>query len=389
MQKLIFLSASLLTAASAHLFAADMPPPLPVLPDIKQPASSSTTTPSAPAAPTPPTTPQTSPSNLADWESHVPSPTTPTRGDLVPGYESFHPARKSQPPPAPDAPVNFSSLPALPPPPSTATGSLLSANVSDDDALAPIALDDRDFFTALVKNPNTWTADERDRRAQEIHDRYFVYIVAHPRDVNAIVLYGKLLRRTGQYDQAFAAFQYADTLDPNLAVVKQQLANHYAESGGYAQALVLLRRAAELAPTEAVYHYQIGELINFYYDSLATDGAHTPTELDHTLEAEFARAAALAPGQPAYAWRHAECFYDQSQPDWAAAFAAWGALAKQTTSPALIEMIRLHIARALLELKRYDDAKPFITAPVRPALEPSRAELARRLAHATARASAS
>jgi tetratricopeptide (TPR) repeat protein len=184
---------------------------------------------------------------------------------------------------------------------------------------------------------------------------------------------------------AYEAFRQADSLDPNLAVVKQQLANHLAETGKYAPALVLLRQAVALAPNEPVYHYQIGELLNFYYEQLVADKSFDQAGINKTMEAEFARAAELAPQEPGYAWRHAECFYDMADPDWTAALAVWGELAKQTTSTALLEMIRLHRARALLELGRVDEARPLIAQPVLAPLEPSRAELARRLVLTTAK----
>jgi tetratricopeptide (TPR) repeat protein len=325
--------------------------------------------------PAPPTN-APAPFTMDNWESHLPSPVTPTRNG---SYHSdngdtnlLHSTL-----PALAATVTSSHLPDLPPLNQKPKGT------SDDDRLAAIAVVDRDFFLALAKNPQTWPDDERDRHAQAIHDQYYAYIVSYPNDVNAIVLYGKLLNRTGQNDLAYEAFKYADTLDPNLAVVKQQLANHLAETGKYAPALELLRKATALAPTEPVYHYQIGELLNFYYEHFVADKIFDQAGINQTMEAEFARAAALAPEEPAFAWRHAECFYDMAGPDWNAALAAWTDLGLHTTNTTLLEMIRLHRARALLELSRLEEARPLIAQPVLAPLEASRAELARRLALAT------
>jgi len=318
----------------------------------------------APPAPTPFT--------MENWESHLPSPVTPTRNGSLHGSNDGSGMLHSTLPAA-AAKVDSMHLPELPQP-----GQIFKDS-SDDDRLAAIALADRDFFQALAKNPQTWPAEERDRRAQALHDQYFVYITNYPKDVNAIVLYGKLLNRTGLNDLAYEAFRHADSLDQNLAVVKQQLANHLAETGKYSPALDLLRQAVALAPNEPVYHYQIGELLNFYYEHFVADKLFDQAGINKTMEAEFARAAALAPQEPGYAWRQAECFYDMADPDWHAALAVWTELAQHTTATALLEMIRLHRARALLELGRMDEARPLIAEPVLAPLERSRAELARRL----------
>ncbi len=341
--------------------AGDLPTlPVPPLPDNSPPAPNAPS--SAPA-----------PFTMDDWEAHMPSPITPTRNASTHSDDRDSALLHSNLPPM-DASVTSSSLPDLPPPGQIPKGD------SDNVRLAAIAQADRDFFQTLAKNPQTWPDAERDRRAQAIHDQYYFYIVNYPQDVNAIVLYGKLLNRTGLNDLAYEAFRHADELDPNLAVVKQQLANHLAETGKYAPALELLRQAVALAPTEPLYHYQIGELLNIYYTHFVADKIFDQPGLNQTMEAEFARAADLAPQEPGFAWRHAECFYDMIAPDWNAALAAWTGLGRHTTNPTLLEMIRLHRARALLELGRLAEARALIVQPVVAALEASRAELARRLA---------
>jgi len=316
------------------------------------------------------------PFSLDDWESNLPTPVAPTRTRLVHGDDGNTPLPKSPAPPPPPATASVASTRL----PQTAASPQNPKAVSDDERLADIAMEDRDFFQALAKNPKTWSNEERDHRAQAIHDKYYSYLVAFPRDVNALVLYGKLLYRTGQGDMAYEAFRHADALEPGLAVVKQQMANYLAENGQYQLALDFLHQATALAPNEPLYHYQIGELLNYYYESFLADKVLDVATLNKTMAAEFARAAELAPQQPAYAWRYAESYYDMASPDWKAALAAWTALVPRTTNPTLLEMLRLHCARALLELGRLEEAGLLINQPVLPALEASRLELARRLA---------
>jgi len=361
--------------AMPSLVAEDLPPtPMPPAPVNLSSSAATAPAPMPPAMVDLLSSPAAAPTSFTteNWERYLPSPVTPSRNESIHSDNGdtamLHPTL----PPAVAA-ITALHLPDLPPPGEVPHGA------SDDDRLADIALADRDFFQTLAKNPKTWPEGERDRRAQAIHDQYYNYIVSYPNDVNAIVLYGKLLNRVGENDLAYEAFRHADELDPSLAVVKQQLANHLAETGKYAPALERLRQATALAPTEPLYHYEIGELLNIFYEHFIADKLFDRAGINGAMDVEFARAAALAPQEPAFAWRHAECFYDMASPDWNAALAAWTDLAAHTTNSALLEMIRLHRARALLELGRTDEARPLIEQPVLAPLEASRAELARRL----------
>jgi tetratricopeptide (TPR) repeat protein len=312
--------------------------------------------------------------NLDDWQANLHAPEAPSRSRLYQGDDANALAARAKPTPPVITTTRLAA--AAPTAPKTKT---------DPDRLAAIAIADRDFFAALSQQP----AADRDRRAQEIHDQYYAYITDHPEDVTALILYGKLLRRVGYADMAYEVFRRADQLDPHLAVVKQQLANHFAESNQPANALDLLRQAVALAPSEPVYHYEIGELLNLDYDHYLTDKTFDSATLDKTIEAEFARAAALAPLEKGFAWRHAESFYDQRNPDWKAALAAWTTLASQTTDPTELEVIHLHQARALIELGKFDEARPLLAVPVRKVLQASRVALMARLPFAAPAAPAS
>jgi tetratricopeptide (TPR) repeat protein len=316
----------------------------------------------------PPPNASAAPFTLDDWQDHLRPPEAPSRSRLYQGDDANAMATHAEP--AAPVAITTGHLPPLP---------AVTKTKTDDDRLVAIAEADRDFFQALDQNPKIWTDDERNRRAQALYDQYTQYIADHPDDVNGVVLYGKFLRRAGEPGLAYEVFRRADQLDPNLAVVKQQLANHFAEARQYAPALDLLHKAETLAPSEPIYHYEIGELLNLFYDQILATKTINTAELDKAMEAEFARAAALAPQEKGFAWRHAECFYDQSNPDWPAALAAWNALASQTTDATELEVIHLHQARALIELGRFDEARPLLAAPVHTGLEASRAALTRRL----------
>jgi tetratricopeptide (TPR) repeat protein len=306
-----------------------------------------------------------------DWNLDFPSPMLLTRGQLPPGQN-----------PSPSGIRRESHLIT-----SDANTRATGAGANDtpeDPLLVAVAQRDHDFFQALELNPKTWSDDERDSRAQAINDDYLKFLDDNPTNLQALILYGKFLRLVGERAQAYVVFQHAYRINAKTAVVNQELGNYLAEEGQYVPALGFFVQAVELAPNEPLYHYQLGELLNIYYNHYLDDKIYTEDTLNRALIGEFARAAALDPSEPGYAWRYAESYYDILDPDWNAALAAWDSLAKRTTSPVELEVIRLHRARVLLELNRNDEARPLIAQPVSPALEATRAQLAQRLAAQTA-----
>lgn len=331
--------------------------------------------PALPATTPNPPVKNTLPFSVDDVRSFMQTPVAPSRSHAFQGDDGNAPLPKSSAATPALPAITISTKPAG----ANAPFATKPKPGSNDDRLAAIALEDRDFFATLAKNPQAWPEEERDRRAQVLHDKYWLYIAEYPDDANAAVLYGRLLNRTGQRDAAFAAFLRADALDPKIASVKQQLANYLAENGSYAAALDMFHKAVALAPGEPLYHYQIGELLNLFYEGFLKDKVFDQTELNKTMEREFGYAAALAPKTTAYAWRHALCYYDMNDPDWNAALKAWDDLAENTTDKTEQEVIRLHAARILGELGRYDDARKLLAEPVSPKLEAVKVALSKRL----------
>ena len=71
--------------------------------------------------------------------------------------------------------------------------------------------------------------DELTRKAQDLVVKYESYLSDNPSDVTALLLFGKFLRKVGQDDHALGIFLEADSVNPKLAVVKQQIANFLVE----------------------------------------------------------------------------------------------------------------------------------------------------------------
>ncbi len=251
-----------------------------------------------------------------------------------------------------------------------------SAQTLADTQLARAVENEQALFQALVEQPNRYTVAERDRRFGDVAAEYEAYLARNQDSVYGFILYGKFLRRIGENTKALVAFLRANRLDPNLGVVKQQIGTLLAEEGRYQLALPYFLAAIRLAPEVAVYQYQLGELIAFYRDSFVErDGMDGPM-LDRQMLAAFESAARLAPEEPGYRWRFAEAFYDVGTPDWERALAAWGVLEDSTRSEAERDVVRLHMARVLTELGRFEEAEAKLNATVdRPVLRMTRAQV--------------
>jgi tetratricopeptide (TPR) repeat protein len=323
-----------------------------------------------------PTTPTHQPATPAQvlsptddsWLLDLPSPVSPTRSQLAPGQNGV------------DSGIHRESHLLTSDANTRASG---DTDTPEDQRLSDLAQQDHDFFQALDTNPNTWPDTERDRRAQAINDAYLKYLDDNPSNLQALILYGKFLRRVGEREAAYSVFQRAYHISNKTAVVNQQLGNYLAEEGQYMPALGFFIQAIEDAPDEPLYHYQLGELLNIYYDHYLAEKIYTEATLNAALTGEFAKAAALDPSEPGYEWRYAESYYDILDPDWNAALAAWEALDRRTTSDTEHQVIRLHRARVLIELGRTDQARALVNEPVLHALEASRQELLARLNNPT------
>lgn len=220
---------------------------------------------------------------------------------------------------------------------------------------------------------------ERERRVNDLADRYEVLLKQAPDDLGTLLLFGKYLRAIGYRDRAFEVFSRADRLDRTLAVVKHQLGAHHAEEGDFARALPLLLETTTLEPGVARYRYDFAEFLSAAGDRLAADGTLPRESRDRIMLENFAEAARLAPNEAGYRWRHAEAFHEVRKPDPAKALAAWDALSLGAKGDLEREVIGLHRARWLIALNRSEEARALIFASKTPALDATRRQLLDRL----------
>lgn len=261
-------------------------------------------------------------------------------------------------------------------------GSALHGEATDlaSERLLGIALKEEQIYKRIAEDPDFYTGADLDRRINELVQSYRSYLTDHPNDVDALVLYGKLLRRVEMNEQAFRAFLKADQLDPTMAVVKQQLGTHLAEEGKGKAALTFYLQAVELEPETAMYHYAVGQLLNEFRDEFLEDNMFTADTLDREMLQGFRTAAKLEPDNFDLHMRLGEAYYDLNIADWQTALGHWEKLLEAQEQPMRRDIVSLHKARVLGKLGRAAEARETLDTVEHPALQFSRQQVLDELA---------
>jgi tetratricopeptide (TPR) repeat protein len=187
--------------------------------------------------------------------------------------------------------------------------------------------------------------------------------------------YGYLLWKLGMRKEAAAILLRANQLDPNIALVKNELGNYLAEDGKPLDALEYFLGAIKLEPKEPLYHYQLGTLLYEARSDFVNSGEWTRAAVDRTMLEAFRQAALLAPNRIEFTYRYAEAFYDLENPDWDTALAAWRKLEATAPSEVERETMRLHQANILLKRDQPARARQILDTVTAPELQAQKQKL--------------
>jgi hypothetical protein len=208
-------------------------------------------------------------------------------------------------------------------------------------------------------------ADEREiqRQFHELNRRYQGIIARNPDHLESRLLYGKFLSRYGDREGARDQFLFAARIDPNIAVIHQELGTYYAEEGDHTRALAYALNAVELEPETAAYHFGLGQLLAAFRPEFLNEDVFTPRQIDEKMLEAFRTAARLEPDSLNLQFRYGQAFYDLSNPDWEGALAHWHHLGERKDLDALqADMVRVNRVRCLVELGRSASAEALIPA---------------------------
>jgi tetratricopeptide (TPR) repeat protein len=218
------------------------------------------------------------------------------------------------------------------------------------------------------------------QHVQSITHDYELLLRNNPSFAAAYAAYGYLLSKVDMRKEATAMLLKANQLDPDIALVKNQLGNLLAEDGKPLQAAPYYIAAVKLEPNEPLYHYQLGTVLVEAREDFLKTGEWTRDALDSAMHHAFQRAAELAPDRFEFAYRYAESFYDLAKPDWEAALKAWTALEEKASTAIERQTMRLHAANVLLRLGKSDHARALLATVDDPKLAGQKQRLLPQLA---------
>lgn len=241
--------------------------------------------------------------------------------------------------------------------------------------LKQLVAKERAIWANLLEATNEVDIEAAKPRLQEVIDGYDRLIRENPEFVPALVAYGLLLARIDERKASWSVFIQANKLDPNIAVVKNQLGNYLVEEARYKEALPYYLAAIELEPKEALYHYQLGSLLTEFMEYFLRDRLYDRETIEGQMQAAFRQAAELDPDSWAYAYRYAESFYDLENPDWDEAISYWSSLEERARPGIERQTVQLHEANILIKQKRYLAARDILEEVTEPVLRSNRQAL--------------
>ncbi|MGE9291246.1 MAG: hypothetical protein ACQKBT_09665 [Puniceicoccales bacterium] len=216
-------------------------------------------------------------------------------------------------------------------------------------------------------------------RAQDIARSYESFLADNPDHLFGWILCGKFLRSVGSDEMAFAALRKADSLQPDLPVVQQQLGLLLADQGVYEAALPFLLRAVELAPGEPEYHNDVGVFLVRFGPELEKDGVLGEGRASALALESFETAFRLDPENFERGWRWAEAHADLPHPDWEATALAWEKVMPLAQTIPEREASRLQISRGWIEAGEPERAEAWMAPVETEALQSSWEQLRERM----------
>ena len=200
---------------------------------------------------------------------------------------------------------------------------LLGSEITLSEKNLAQILDKQERFFLNYYSSKNLNEKEMTRHAQEIVANYENFLSQNPQDVNSLILFGKFLRKVGQEEHAVELFLEADKINPNLAVIKQQLANYLIEKNRPVDAFPLLILTIELDPKEAVYHFHLGNFLFLFEKELAEEHIFTKTSAQSFTHRCFKEASILEPDNFDFQLRYAQSFFDFPDSNKSNALKAW------------------------------------------------------------------
>lgn len=243
------------------------------------------------------------------------------------------------------------------------------AQTMAERTLKKIVEQQKEVFATAMKQGDKLDEGSMQQQLQGVMHDYERLLRANPNFAAGYAAYGYFLTKVDMRKEAAAMLLKANQLDPDIALVKNQLGNVLAEEGKPLQAVAYYLAAIKLEPKEPLYHYQLGTLLAEARDEFLKSGQWTRDALDEAMFNAFKSASELAPERFEFAYRFAESFYDLEKPDWNAALKAWSALEDRAPTPIERQTMRLHAANVLIKQGKLEHARALLATVDEPKLQ--------------------
>jgi tetratricopeptide (TPR) repeat protein len=209
---------------------------------------------------------------------------------------------------------------------------------------------------AAAKDPAAAKA-QQDRLAQ----LYRELAAKYPGEAAVQQAAGDFFDAPGHRDLAVPYWQRAQSLDPEDAAAAQGLASAALDRGDVHEARSQFQRAVDARPGEALYHFDLANVLYLFRHDLADPpGAAGSEALMVSSLAQFRMAADLAPRDASLAQAYAETFYTLAKPNWADALSAWEKV--RLLDAPNTDFANGHLARVSLRLGLPDEADKYLDA---------------------------
>ena len=208
-----------------------------------------------------------------------------------------------------------------------------------------------------------------------IHTEYAALLAKNPENPAVIAAYGLYLAQIDKGDDALRMLLKADSLDPTIPQVKNQLGNYMIEQANFQLALPYYLEAIRFAPREPLYHYQLANLLYYFREEFVQHEILSKETVEDQMFRAFKSAAELAPDNMAYQYRYAEAFYDHPFADLKEALSVWDGLFHRVQDERDKQIILLQQANCHLKLGHPEEASLLLDRVNDPYLDTNKVKL--------------
>jgi tetratricopeptide (TPR) repeat protein len=147
--------------------------------------------------------------------------------------------------------------------------------------------------------------------------------IKYPNNVAVKDDWAQYLWDRGEKQRAMEKWEALTKLDPKNASALSSLGNGYLTLGEIRRAASCFTRAADSAPANASYHFDLANVVFLFRHDLLDPAAPDERSIIQRALKHFSEAARLEPLNVEYAKAYADTFFFVEPPDWTTALAAW------------------------------------------------------------------